>query len=83
MFLASNSVKYLTVFTFSSWVDGSSHTITALGCSCSAETVHRWFTLPSTAACSASALLWPVTRIMISCASSRVPTPIVSAYLGT
>ena len=34
IFSASNSLKYFSVFTFSSMVDGSSQTITAFGCSC-------------------------------------------------
>ena len=38
--------------------------------------------MPSTAACTAKALLWPVAKITSS-ASSNVPTPIVKAYFST
>ena len=45
--------------------------------------VHMWFTLPSMAACKARHLACPFTRIITSLAAITVPTPTVSAVLGT
>ena len=50
MFSGSQLVEYFSVFTFSSMVDGSSHTTTAFGCGCKRLIVHIWFTLPASAA---------------------------------
>lgn len=79
----SMDLKYLTVFTWSSAVASSSTTMSAHGCSWSAESVQRWLTPSSIALESASALRCPVTTTITSRDSSTVATPTVSAMRGT
>lgn len=76
-------LKYLTVFTLSSSVASSSQTKMAAGCIWKALTVHKWLMPSSMAMWRASALATLVIRIMTSRASITVPTPTVSAIVGT
>lgn len=79
----SYSRNTLTVLTFNSSVASSSHTIIGWGCICIAETVYIWFTPCSIQFARARALWAPVITMMTSLASMTVPTPTVSAILGT
>ena len=58
------TLKYLTVFTFSSSVASSSQIRRARGCCWTAETVHIWLTPSSTALYKAKALCAPVINII-------------------
>lgn len=61
----------------------SSQTMHARACSCSADTVHMWLTPFSMHSYSARALDAPEIITSTSLASMIVPTPTVSAILGT
>ena len=79
----SISLKYLTVSSCMSLVAASSQTMRACWCICRMLIGHIWLMLPSTAWRIAWALFSPLAIIMTSSASVMVPTPTVSAVLGT